>query len=106
MNGKQLLLMGAAMTGLSFSMQLHAQAGAKSKTTTPAPTNVAPDMVMCHGVNSCKGSGTCHGRVDSCNGATGCDAKMSCKGQNECKGKGLLKMTKEECEKKGGKIAT
>lgn len=51
------------------------------------------DKVMCEGVNECKGKGTC---------AT---AQNSCAGENACKGKGALSMTKEECEKKGGKVS-
>jgi hypothetical protein len=49
--------------------------------------------VMCEGVNECKGKGSC---------AT---AENSCAGENACKGKGALSMTKEECEKKGGKVS-
>ncbi|MDR3503206.1 MAG: hypothetical protein P4L79_11570 [Legionella sp.] len=47
-------------------------------------------MVHCKGGNSCKGQSSCK------------TADNSCKGQNSCKGKGVVKMTKEECEKAGG----
>ncbi|MEM7191376.1 MAG: hypothetical protein AAF405_00665 [Pseudomonadota bacterium] len=46
----------------------------------------------CVGVNSCKGTSACK------------TATSSCKGHNACKGKGFLVMTKEECEKAGGKF--
>ncbi len=48
--------------------------------------------VKCSGINSCKGKSAC---------AT---ANNSCKGMNSCKGAGWVKVSKEECESKGGKI--
>jgi uncharacterized membrane protein len=48
--------------------------------------------VMCDGINSCKGKGSCHG------------AGHSCAGQNACKGQGNTKTTKEDCLAKGGKV--
>jgi uncharacterized membrane protein len=51
------------------------------------------DDVACNGVNSCKGKGSCHG------------ANNACAGQNGCKGQGWTKMSKDECLKKGGKVA-
>ena len=44
----------------------------------------------CIGGNSCKGASAC---------AT---ATTSCAGQNSCKGQGWVKMTKTECDEKGG----
>jgi len=44
---------------------------------------------QCPGINSCKGSGACGGKNDSC-------AR-----QNSCKGKGWLKLSKDDCTKKG-----
>lgn len=49
--------------------------------------------VKCQGVNSCKGTSAC-----------GVPGGHDCHGQNECKGKGWIKMSKEECEKKGGTV--
>jgi len=46
----------------------------------------------CHGINACKGQGACGG------------VGYSCAGKNACKGKGWLKLSKEECDKKGGKF--
>lgn len=48
--------------------------------------------VKCSGINTCKGTSAC---------AT---ATSSCHGQNKCKGQGWIKVTKEACEAKGGKI--
>lgn len=49
--------------------------------------------VKCMGVNECKGKGAC-----------GVPGKHDCHGQNECKGKGWIKLSKEECSKKGGTV--
>ena len=48
--------------------------------------------VHCYGVNSCKGKNDCK------------TANNACKGKSSCKGKGFLTMTKEECDKAGGKV--
>jgi hypothetical protein len=50
------------------------------------------DDVVCDGINSCKGSGSCAG-----NG-------HACAGKNGCKGQGHTKTSKEDCAAKGGKI--
>lgn len=47
-------------------------------------------MVQCKGGNACKGQSTCK------------TADNTCKGQNSCKGKGVVEMSKEDCEKAGG----
>ena len=51
-----------------------------------------PETVKCSGINSCKGKGACHG-VDH-----------GCAGNNTCKGKGWIRVSPEECKKKGGKV--
>jgi hypothetical protein len=51
------------------------------------------EEVMCDGINACKGHGACAG------------GGHACAGQNGCKGQGHTKISKEECLKKGGKIA-
>jgi hypothetical protein len=48
--------------------------------------------VYCSGINSCKGTGACAG------------AGHGCGGQNGCKGQGIVKSTKDECQKKGGTV--
>lgn len=50
------------------------------------------DKVHCHGVNACKGKGSCKG------------ASNACAGKNGCKGKGWMEMTEKECTAKGGQM--
>ncbi|MBT3237178.1 MAG: hypothetical protein HOK06_05765 [Rhodospirillaceae bacterium] len=57
---------------------------------TPA-TGTAAEMIKCMGVNGCKGQSACK------------TASSSCKGLNSCKGHGFLPMSKEACDKAGGK---
>jgi hypothetical protein len=66
----------------------------------------ATETVMCHGVNACKGQGSCAGKVDACSGKNGCSAEVTCAGHNSCKGKGLVKLPKQDCLAKGGKVAS
>jgi len=65
----------------------------------------ATEQVKCYGVNACKGHSDCSGKIDACNGKNGCEAKIKCAGMNSCKGKGITKLSKKECMKKGGKVA-
>jgi uncharacterized membrane protein len=51
------------------------------------------DKVKCYGINSCKGTGGCAG------------AGHGCAGKNACKGQGFVETTKDDCMKKGGKLA-
>ena len=53
----------------------------------------ASDAVHCTGINSCKGTSDCK------------TAENACKGKNVCKGHGFVSVSKEECAKKGGKVA-
>jgi hypothetical protein len=94
MDTKKSLMMMAALAGLSMT-SVHATEGAK----------VVEDTVKCYGVNDCKGHGTCHGKVDSCNGKNSCNTEVSCSGKNSCKGKGLTNLSKKECKAKKGHIA-
>jgi hypothetical protein len=45
----------------------------------------------------------CYG-VNECSGQTACDVagKWDCAGNNDCRGKGWLKVSKAECDTKGG----
>jgi hypothetical protein len=45
----------------------------------------------------------CYG-VNECSGQTACDVagKWDCAGNNDCKGKGWLKISKADCDTKGG----
>jgi hypothetical protein len=47
-------------------------------------------MVPCAGVNACKGHSSCK------------TADNACKGQNACKGKGVVSLSKSQCEQVGG----
>ena len=73
------ILMTAAVAGLLL--------GAGSPTTVNAEDAAKGE---CWGVNGCKGQGDCAGKGHSC------------AGENSCKGKGWVKMTKADCEAKGG----
>lgn len=77
-------LMTAALGGLMLAATISAATADEAK---PA----ADKMGECHGINSCKGTGACHG------------AGNSCAGKNACKGQGWVKSTKADCEAKGGK---
>jgi hypothetical protein len=57
------------------------------------PAKAGGEEVQCAGINSCKGTGSCHG-----NG-------HSCAGKNGCKGQGNTKTSKEDCMAKGGKVS-
>ena len=53
----------------------------------------ASDEVKCMGIHECKGKSQC-----------GVEGGHSCAGQNECKGKGWVKVSKAECNAKGGTV--
>ena len=95
---KNALLMGA-LSGLVLL-------GSATATASETKKAEGTEEVMCHGVNSCKGHGTCAGKVDACSGKNGCNAEVSCSGKNSCKGKGLVKLSKKDCLAKGGKVAS
>ncbi len=82
---KKLQLTGTVLAVSAASMFAVAPAFATEATTAP--------MVQCVGGNACKGQSTCK------------TADNSCSGQNSCKGKGVVQMTKEDCDKAGGTVA-
>ena len=60
-----------------------------------APMNViasADGKVHCYGVNKCKGNNDCK------------SAGNACKGQSSCKGQGFVSISKDACDKVGGKV--
>ena len=73
------------VTGISIAI-----AAAAWFSTAPLQASSSSDNVRCHGVNSCKGRGSC---------AT---ANNQCAGQNSCRGKGVLEMSRSACEAEGG----
>ena len=89
-------LSGIALASAAATLLL-ASCGGKSESVT-AEKKAAPEAaakvatVKCSGINSCKGKSAC-GTADS-----------ACSGQNSCKGKGWIKVSKEECDTKGGKV--
>lgn len=76
------------LTAAALSLAVSAYAGGSDKPSSSG--EVAKGE--CHGVNSCKGKGECGGKGHAC------------AGQNSCKGKGWVKMSKDDCEAKGGKF--
>ena len=78
---------GAALAGLvSASVGISAASAAK-KVSAKEVTGDTPGQ--CVGANACKGQSAC---------ATA--SGNSCGGSNSCAGKGMLEMTKAECDKK------
>lgn len=55
------------------------------------------DLVICPGVNSCRGQSACQNTTNTCK------VLNKCKGQNACKGQGHLLVSKAECVKLGGR---
>ncbi|OFZ30092.1 MAG: hypothetical protein A2622_09570 [Bdellovibrionales bacterium RIFCSPHIGHO2_01_FULL_40_29] len=76
-------LLSAALTGLMMAGCAYGVAATPDASGTVAQGE-------CHGMNSCKGTGECGG------------AGHSCAGKNSCKGKGWVKLSKADCEAKGG----
>ena len=60
--------------------------------TAPVFAGSADAKVQCFGVNECKGHNDCK------------TANNACKGHASCKGQGFINMTKEECDRQGGKV--
>jgi hypothetical protein len=85
-NGRTIAL---SVAGLLVAAASVANAGDKK----PADDKSKEAKVMCEGINSCKGTG-------SCGSAKG----NQCAGTNECKGKGWLSVTAKECKDKNGKV--
>ena len=82
-------------------MSVHKNAGialavAAAGLFTVAPMSAAvagsDAKVHCYGVNKCKGQNDCK------------SANNACKGKSSCKGQGFVSITKEACDKVGGKV--
>jgi uncharacterized membrane protein len=56
-------------------------------------TTASAETVKCLGIHACKGQSQC-----------GVEGGHACAGQNDCKGKGWIKVSKEECDAKGGTV--
>lgn len=83
------LLIAAALSGLALSAQA---TDSKTTTTKSAPKEAKEVQGQCFGVNSCKGTSSCHSE------------KNSCAGTNSCKGEGWLKVSEKECKDQKGKF--
>jgi len=82
---KRKLMTGAAVAGLALAIS------ACSSTNKASTASAGSDVTgECHGINSCKGTGECGGKGHSC------------AGKNSCKGAGWLKLSKRQCDAKGG----
>lgn len=75
------VLIAAAVAGLMMT----------GCSTGGSTSNASAAAGECHGVNSCKGKGECGG------------AGHACAGKNSCKGQGWIKISKADCDAKGGK---
>ncbi len=84
---KQRVLLAASVVGL-----LAAGSAWVGQTAQAAdPDTKAP----CYGINKCKGTGDCGGKMNSC------------AGKNACKGTGFLKLEKDTCLKiQGGRLTS
>lgn len=79
-------LMTAALGGLVLATTISTASAEEAADAGTAGTK----MGQCHGVNACKGQSACH------------TASNSCAGMNSCKGKGWLRLSKPDCDAKGG----
>ncbi len=83
--------MNAPLQGTALAVLMAGMFATAAATAAP-PTTEKP-MVMCSGINGCKGQSAC---------AT---ANSGCKGQNGCKGQGWLPVeTEKECTDKDGTV--
>ncbi len=78
------VLLAAALTGLFVA----------GCSTGGGSSNSSVASGECHGINACKGKGECGGSGHACGG------------KNACKGQGWVKLSKADCEGKGGKFKT
>lgn len=67
---------------------------ARAGDATSGDATKSDAKVRCADVNECSGKSSCHGNGNSC------------AGMNSCKGKGVVETSREDCEKKGGRILT
>ncbi len=90
-------LSGIALASAAATLLLAGCGGdsdTSAKVEKAAASGAKVAEVKCSGINSCKGKGAC--------GA----ATHSCAGQNSCKGKGWVKVSKADCDAKGGTVVS
>ncbi|MDH5327073.1 MAG: hypothetical protein OEZ68_12800 [Gammaproteobacteria bacterium] len=76
-------------TGVALAV---AAAGLFSVAPMASMAGESDAKVHCYGVNKCKGNNDCK------------SATNACKGQSACKGQGFVSISKEACDKVGGKV--
>ena len=81
-------LMTAALGGLILATTISTASAEEAGDAATAGSK----MGECHGVNACKGQSACNTDTNSC------------AGMNSCKGKGWLRLSKADCDAKGGKF--
>lgn len=94
--------MNAALKGMFVAGSVAALFGCASKGGTPTkeapqPSGTTTAAAAAGPTVKCLGINTCHGQSEC---ATG---DHECATQNSCSGKGWIKVSAEECAKKGGK---
>jgi uncharacterized membrane protein len=77
------------ITGIALAT---AAAGLFATTPVLAASGGSAAKIHCAGANACKGKSDCK------------TASNACKGHNNCKGNGFVSMSKETCDKIGGKV--
>ncbi len=87
-------------TTTSFALTaaaLFAAACGSSQTPAESPATdtatATEDTVKCLGIHDCKGQSACN-----------VEGGHACAGLNDCKGKGWIKVSKTECDEKGGTV--
>lgn len=67
-------------------------------TTPPGPEVNSAEQVKCFGINDCSGQSVCAVNKPELG------IEHVCSGENDCRGKGWIKVTRSECESKGGEV--
>lgn len=96
---KKKLLGVALSTAIALSIKGCAAEGVPGNGDTLVQANPqVGNQVLCYGVNSCRGQGSCKMVT------TTCRAISDGQGMNSCQGKGGVYMTPRECQGKGGTV--
>ena len=94
--GKINRLTGISLTSATAILLLAGCGGDSTKSANNHSSGNVTKVVQvkCSGINTCKGTAAC------------VTATHACSGQNACKGQGWIKVTKADCEAKGGKVVS
>lgn len=99
----------ATTLAMSAAALFLAGCGKDKPATTPPATDTAAPASDAAGADAPAADADpnkqvrCYG-VNECSGQTACDVagKWDCAGNNDCRGKGWLKISKADCDAKGG----